>query len=336
MARRSIGFLKPSKKNLTETLRKIVNEIHGGQRFLIAAHENPEGDAIGSMLALGLALRALQKQVVFLNQDPTPEALAFLPGAEEIRHEAPEIDDRFDLAFALDCGDHSRLGTEFAKVQRIGKLINIDHHLSNRYFGDINYVDPWASSACEIVFDLLRALPLGLTQAIAQNIYTGILTDTGSFHYSNTTAKTFAVSRACLRAGVDPWKIAQMVYEFQPLPRLRLLALALSTLESAAGGRIHSIWVSRKMLEETKATKAMTEDFINYPRSIRGVEVALFFREEAPLRYRVSLRSRGAVDVSAIAQEFQGGGHPSAAGCTLEGSLAEVKTKILERVRAAF
>jgi len=287
------------------------------------------------MLALGLAMRSLQKEVVLLNQDPTPEVLSFLPGLEEIRHEAPE-NAHFDLAFALDCGDPNRLGNEFAKVKEIDKLINIDHHSSNRYFGDINYVDPSASSVCEIIFDLLRAIPISLSRPIAENIYTGILTDTGSFHYPNTSSKTFAAARACLVAGVDPWKVAEMVYESQPLQRLRLLAMVLSTLEVAAEGRIHSIWVTQKMFEETGATTAMTEDFINLPRSIKGSEVALLFREQTPLKYRVSLRSRGTVDVSKIAQAFQGGGHPNAAGCTLEGSLAEVKAKVLERVRAAL
>jgi phosphoesterase RecJ-like protein len=324
-----------STKKRTATLQKIAEEIRSGHRFLISSHENPEGDALGSILALGLALKQLGKEVSVLNQDPTPELLSFLPGAEEIVHQVPP-DASFDVAFALDCGDKQRLGEEFIKVQKIGKVINIDHHISNSYFGDINFVDPDASSAAEIVFDLLRILRVRLSPGVAENIYAGILTDTGSFRYSNTSAKTFSVARACLLAGVKPWKVADRVYETQPLPRLRLLPLVLETLEVTEKGRISWVWVTKKMVDEAGATMDLTEDFINFPRSLKGVEVALLLREVSPVQYRVSLRSRGGVDVSRIALAFQGGGHPNAAGCTVEGTLSEVKVKVLERVKEAL
>ena len=326
---------RQSKKKRTETLQRIAEEIRNGRRFLIASHENPEGDAIGSILALGLALKDLGKEVLVFNPDPTPEMLSFLPGAEAIVHQVP-ADGRFDVVFALDCGDKQRLGEEFAKVQKIGKVINVDHHISNRYFGDINFVDPAASSAAEIIFDLLRIIPAVMSPAVAENVYVGILTDTGSFRYSNTSPKTFTAARMCLLAGVEPWKVAEKVYETQPLPRLRLLPLVLETLEVGENGRVSSVFVTKKMMEETGASAALTEDFINFPRSLKGADVALLFREVSPVQYRVSLRSRGAVDVARIAAAFQGGGHSSAAGCTVEGTLSEVKAKILERVRAAL
>lgn len=329
------GFLKLSKKKRTEILRKIAEELRSGYRFLISTHVNPEGDAIGSVLALGLALKDLGKKVLVLTQDPIPPVLTFLPGAEEILHQAPE-NGGFDVAFALDCGDKTRLGVEFARVKGIGKIINIDHHVSNSYFGDINLVDPRASSTAEIIFDLLRTIPVVLTPAVAENIYVGILTDTGSFHYSNTSPKTFAVARSCLRAGVEPWKVAEKVYETQPLARLRLLPLVLATLEVDGDGRVPYVVVTQKMMEESEASVALTEDFINFPRSLEGSEVALLFRELSPEKYRVSLRSRGSVDVSRIAAEFEGGGHPQAAGCTVEGSLSKVKAKVLDRVKAAL
>lgn len=324
-----------STKKRTAILQRIAEEVRSSHRFLISSHENPEGDALGSILALGLALKELGKEVLVLNQDPTPDILSFLPGAEEIIHQVP-ADGSFDVAFALDCGDKKRLGEEFIKVQKIRKVINIDHHISNSYFGDINFVDPDASSAAEIIFDLLRIIPVPLSPGVAENIYAGILTDTGSFRYSNTSPKTFAIARMCLLAGVEPWKVAEKVYETQPLPRLRLLPLVLKTLEVAENGRISSVWVTKKMMEEAGATMALTEDFINFPRSLKGVDVALLFREVSPVQYRVSLRSRGGVDVARIALAFQGGGHPSAAGCTVEGTLSEVKGKVLERVKAAL
>jgi phosphoesterase RecJ-like protein len=324
-----------SKKKRTETLQRIAEEVRNGQRFFIASHENPEGDALGSILALGLALREMGKEVLVFNQDPIPEMLSFLPGAETIIHQAP-ADGNFDVAFALDCGDPQRLGEEFTKVRKIGKMINMDHHISNRLFGDINFVDPAASSTAEMVFDLLRIMPVAISPAVAENIYVGILTDTGSFRYSNTSPKTFTAARMCLLAGVEPWKVAEKVYETQPLPRLRLLPLVLGTLEVGENGRVSSILVTKKMMEETGASAALTEDFINFPRSLKGAQVALLFREVSPDKYRVSLRSRGHVDVARIAAAFQGGGHPNAAGCAVEGTLSEVKAKILERVQAAL
>jgi bifunctional oligoribonuclease and PAP phosphatase NrnA len=302
---------------------------------LLSTHQNPEGDAIGSVLALGWALKSMGKKVQILVQDPTPEVLAFLPGAQEIIHQAP-AEARFDIAFAVDCGDRARLGEEFEKVKGLGKIINIDHHVSNSQYGEINFVDPAASSAAEIIFDLLRILPVPMTREIAENLYTGLLTDTGSFHYSNTTPKTFTAARACLLAGVNPWRVAEQVYESQPPARLRLLPRVLDTLEVSEEGRVSHVVVTQQMLAETKATAALTEDFINFPRSIKGVEVALLFREVTPQKTRVSLRSRGGVDVARIAGNFQGGGHRNASGCTVEGSLAEVKTKVLEAVRAAL
>jgi phosphoesterase RecJ-like protein len=326
---------KPSKKKQKEILRRIGEEIRTGRSFLISTHQNPEGDAIGSVLALGLALKGLGKVARVLTQDPTPEVLAFLPGARDIIHQAP-MENWFDIAFALDCGDKARLGEEFNKVKGIGKIINLDHHVSNSHFGEINFVDPRASSTAEIIHDLLRIIPAPMTLEVAENIYTGILTDTGSFHYSNTSPKTFAVARACLLAGVDPWKVAEQVYDTQPLARFHLLPRVLETLELSGGGRISSVIVTQKMLEETGATEALTEDFINFPRSVKGVEVALLFREVTARKYRVSLRSRGAVDVARIAGAFQGGGHPNASGCTVEGSLSEVKGKVLEVVKTAL
>jgi phosphoesterase RecJ-like protein len=335
MGARSTISYKPLTKNPKGILRRIAEEVRAGRSFLISTHQNPEGDAIGSVLALGLALKGLGKAARILTQDPTPEVLSFLPGAREILHQAPQ-ENWFDIAFALDCGDRARLGEEFNKVKGIGKIINLDHHVSNSHFGEINFVAPRASSTAEIIHDLLRILPAPMTLEVAENIYTGILTDTGSFHYSNTTPKTFAVARACLLAGVDPWKVAEQVYDTQPLARLRLLPRVLETLELLEGGRVSSVIVNQKMLKETGATEALTEDFINFPRSVKGVEVAVLFREVTAEKYRVSFRSRGTVDVARIAGAFQGGGHPNASGCTVEGNLSQVKGKVLAVVKTAL
>jgi phosphoesterase RecJ-like protein len=326
---------EPSRTKRKKILKEIAETVRRGKNFLVASHENPEGDAIGSILALGWGLRKLGKKVTVFNSDPVPETLAFLPGAREIVRRAPK-NDRFDAAFALDCGDRKRLGETFPDAERIGRLINVDHHGSNTRFGDVNWVDPGASSAAEMVFDLLREMSVRINLPIAENVYAGILTDTGSFHYSNTTAKTFAVARECILAGVEPWKISEKVYENQPIARLRLLPLVLKTLKLEEEGRVSLVVVTRQMLARAGASPALTEDFINFPRSVKGTEVALLFREVGPKKYRVSLRSRGKVDVSRISRVFQGGGHPNAAGCTVAGPLAEVRAKVLKQVRAAF
>lgn len=326
---------EPSRTKRKKILRKIAEIIRRDKEFLIASHENPEGDAIGSILALGLGIRKLGKRVTVFNPDPIPEVLTFLPGAGKIVRRIPE-NHRFDAAFALDCGDPKRLGEAFPKPEKIGRLINVDHHASNTRFGDIKLVNPQASSTAEMVFDLLREVPVKISRPIGENIYTGILTDTGSFHYANTTDRTFAVARECVLAGVKPWRIAERVYETQPPARLRLLPLVLKTLEIEEGGRVSSVVVTRRMLTRAGAAPALTEDFINFPRSVKGTEVALLFREIQPKKYRVSLRSRGKIDVSRISRMFLGGGHPNAAGCTVEGTLGEVKAKVLSRVRAAF
>ena len=324
-----------STRQKRERLQRIVEQIQQGHRFLISTHVNPEGDAVGSALALALALREMAREAIVVIQDPIPENLRFLPGRGEVLHHAPQ-GASFDWAIALDCGDRERLGEEISKVKSQKGLINIDHHTSNRNFGDLNYVDPTASSTCEIIFDLLRRIPLRMTPAIAENIYTGILTDTGSFHYANTTARCFSIAAACLRAGVDPWRVAENVYETQPLARLRLLPLVLGTLEVDGDGRVSHLTVTHAMLEKAGASVAMTEDLINYARSVQMVEVAILFRELSPGKYRVSLRSKGKVDVAKIAGVFRGGGHPNAAGCTVEGTCAEVKAKVLEQVRASL
>ncbi len=328
------GLSKASIKKKKEMLKRIVEEIKSIRSFLISTHIHPEGDAIGSALALALALREISKEAVVLTQDPVPQMLQFLAGAQEIVHQAPP-GKSFEAAIAVDCGDRERLGEEFSKM-KIQRVINIDHHTSNRYFGLFNYVDPAASSTAEIIFDLLRLIPVRMNPAIAENIYTGVLTDTGSFRYSNTTAQAFAVARACLKAGVDPWRVAERIYETQPLARLRLLPLVLRTLEVEPGGRVSFVAVTQEMLKEAGATDDMTEDIVNFPRSLQSAQVALLFRELSPDQYRVSLRSKGKVNVAQIAETFQGGGHPNAAGCTVSGNFAEVKAKILEQVRASL
>lgn len=307
---------------------EIVAALRAGGRFLVASHVTPEGDTIGSQLALCLALRDMGKEVVAYNGDPIPRNIRFLPYAENI---VAQIDpeDAFDAAIVVDAADLGRAGPGLhAALPRCRMVINVDHHKSNTGFGDLRFVDPDASATGEVVYRLLKAIPAPITHAIAVNLYVTLLTDTGSFHYTNSTPDAFRIAGEMVSLGVRPWSVAEKIYESNPAGRMRLLGRVLETLEVAADGKIASIVVRRADIEATGCTADLTDGFINFPRSIEGVEVALMFREEAADAWKVSLRSRGNVDVAAIASAFGGGGHRNAAGCLIRGTLDEVKARV--------
>ncbi|MEW6720661.1 MAG: bifunctional oligoribonuclease/PAP phosphatase NrnA [Thermodesulfobacteriota bacterium] len=304
------------------------------ERFLIACHENPEGDAIGSELALALALRKMGKTAAVLNADPVPENLRFLPGADTVRME--EDGSKYEVAVVVDCGSPERTGRVEAELRKPPLLVNIDHHRTNGVRGDLALVDPDAAAAGLLVYRVLAAMGCPIDRDIAENIYVAVLTDTGSFHYGNSSPEAFEVAGEMVRLGVDPWSVAEQVYETQSLSRLRLLGRALSSLEIALEGKVASITTMLSDLAEAGAGKDLMEGFINYPRSVLGAEVAVSFREEQGGAFRVSFRSKGRVDVSEVAARFGGGGHRNAAGCTVQGSISEVKRKVFDALGAAL
>lgn len=303
-------------------------------RFLIACHENPEGDAIGSELALALALRKMGKTAVVLNADPVPENLRFLPGADTVLME--EDGSKYEVAVVVDCGSPDRTGRVEAELRKPPLLVNIDHHRTNGVCGALALVDPDAAAAGLLVYRVLEAMGCRIDRDIAENIYVAVLTDTGSFRYGNSSPEAFRVAGEMVRLGVDPWSVAEQVYETQSLSRLRLLGRALSSLEIALGGKVASITTMLADLADAGAGKDLMEGFINYPRSVQGAEVAVSFREEQGGDFRVSFRSKGRVDVSEVAARFGGGGHRNAAGCTVPGSVSEVKRKVYEALGAAL
>jgi len=325
-----------NQKPLEADIKKILKELKEGKSFLVLSHQNPEGDALGSTLAMAFALKSLGKSVTTFNQDGVPDNLMFLPGAHDVSTSLSP-DGRYDVIVAVDCGDPELIGDTFTRwrksIRKSPSIIVIDHHKTNKGFGNLNYVDPGASSTGEIIYGLLRKIPVEITRPIAIHIYTAILCDTGSFRYSNTTPLAFKIVEEMVRKGADPWNISQHVFETQPLRRLKLLALVLKTLEVTPDGKVASVTLLRKMYEKTGARKEDAEEFINYTRSIDGVEVGILFREEKEKKFRISFRSKRSVDVAHIAQEFGGGGHHSAAGCSVEGTLDEVKEKVLGTVR---
>jgi phosphoesterase RecJ-like protein len=303
-------------------------------RFLIACHENPEGDAIGSELALALALRRMGKTATVLNADPVPGNLLFLPGADTVLLE--EDGRKYDVAVVVDCGSPERTGRVGPELRKCPLMVNIDHHRTNGDRGGLALVDPDAAATGLLIHRILTAMGYEIDAGVAVNIYVAVLTDTGSFHYGNSSPEAFLVAGEMVRRGVDPWAVAEQVYETQSAARLRLLGRVLESLELFVGGKVASITTRQADLAEFRSGKDALEGFINYPRSIAGTEVAVSFREEKDGVVRVSFRSKGRVDVSAVATRFGGGGHRNAAGCTVTGTLPEVKRKVVETLAAAL
>jgi phosphoesterase RecJ-like protein len=316
---------------------QIIQHIKDGQHVLIASHAEPDGDSVGSLVALGLALAKLDKKITMYNSSPIPAVYRFLPGAGRIVRQIKSAD-AYDLALVLDCGDLVRIGETSAEVGKIPVLINIDHHVSNTGFGHIQFIDTSACATAEIVYRLIKALEIPFDKAIATSIYTGILTDTGSFRFSNTNQAAFAISKAMTDAGVEPHNVAQRVFGTYSLGRIKLLNMALNSIEISDNGKLSMMTVTRSMLNTSGTSTEDLDGMINYARRIEDVKVAALIHEIKNStgkftnmnRYHVSLRSDSSVDVAKIAGRFGGGGHSSAAGFQIESTLVALKTKIID------
>ena len=312
-----------------EEIGRILREH---QRFAVMSHVRPDGDALGSQLALALSLQQLGKEVRVWNEEGMLEKYSFLPRAELVT-KPPSIPEDFDCAIALDTAIQSRLGTALAAVRSAKIWINIDHHLSNPGYGDVVDVDPDAPATAEIIFRLIKSQNLPFNRDIAENLYAAISTDTGSFQYPKTSARTFEIAAELIRAGLDVGRLNQQLYENYPRRRLELLRELLRTMRFEHRGRVASVSLSLKTAAELGVLPEDNEGLIDHLRAIRGVIVAVFFEELNDGKVRVSMRSKDdAVDVCAICQKFGGGGHTLAAGARVRGTLAEVEEKVLEEI----
>jgi phosphoesterase RecJ-like protein len=312
---------------------RLLDLIKDARDFLIVSHINPEGDAIGSCLALAIALKRIGKKVHVLNKCPVPEILKFLPSSELFKQKAPRR--QFDVLFVVDCNTIERTGFDSLKAKN---TIIVDHHILPAHIkrairsGSVfSFTDPDASATGELVYKLLKALKIRIDKKIATNLYTAILVDTGGFRYSNTTPESLVIASALVEAGAEPWQITKEVYENIPYNTMNLLALAFSTLERRDG--VAWMTVTQDMFKKTGTTTEDTENFVDYPRKVKGIEVAVFFREDGKESCKVSFRSKGSINVQKIAERFGGGGHAAAAGCNLKGSLQKVRSKVLRVVR---
>ncbi len=313
-------------QDMMEMIQKIVDQIKCSKSFLLTSHEGPDGDAVGSALALASFLRKIGKDVVVHFRDPVPELYSFLPGADTVLASIPDRD--FDVAFVLDVGSFERAGSEFCRFSRIGRMVNLDHHLACEEFATYNLIDSTAAATGVIVYRIAAAYGYKIDFETALCLYVAIITDTGSFRYSNANREAFTIAGEMVESGVNAWYVAEHIYENQSRGRLELLALSLATLEVRNDGAAASLTVTRDMYTATGTNAELTDGFVNYPRSISGVEVAIFFRQLDEATCKVGFRSKGKVDVSAFSASLGGGGHRNAAGCTVSGTLEEVKAKV--------
>lgn len=314
--------------------RRIIELLQGGSRFLLASHVNPDGDSIASQCALRLALERLGKRADVVNSQPVPRVYRFLPGAGAFRTTRPRPWSAYDALIVLDCGDARRASGQLDARPPV-TVVNIDHHATNPGFGDLNWVVPAASSTCEVVHDLVTGLGVRPDGGIGEAIYTGILTDTGSFRHRNASPRALRIASRLVDAGVDPSRVARAVYESFEFTTLHALGETLAGMRRSPDGAVVWIRLPRRLLAGL-ASAAEAEEWASYPRSVVGARVAICFKETGPGEVRLSFRSAGDVDVAALAARFGGGGHRAAAGATAHGPLARVERTVVAAAAAAI
>ena len=315
-------------------LRQIRDELLNRQRFLLTSHARPDGDSIGSQLALAFTLDALGKDTRIVNADAAPEHYLDFPGMERIEI-APAVprDAAIDAVIVMECSDLSRTGVAGLDGRFI---INIDHHAGNHMYGALNWFDESAAACGEMVFDLIRALGVPLTPEIATHIYLAILTDTGSFHHSNITPRTFDICRQAVEAGVNPATMARRVFDSNSFGKLKLIGSLLDGMELLDDGRLAVLYLDDAMLAACGCTHNDTEGLINLPLTAREIQAVVFFKVSSDGTLRVSMRSKYDVDVRVVANESGGGGHKNAAGFTAEGPPERARPAIIQRLIRAI
>ncbi len=322
---------------MSDPVEQIAGLLRSEKTFLILTHFRPDGDAVGSQLALALLLRDLGKHVETWNDDEVPAKFLFLPGSNLIQKPPAEPRD-FDVVISIDASNWQRVGTAAPKIKSKTHFINIDHHVSNDKFADINWIVPDAPASGQIAYDLIKRGGFKLTRDIATCLFAAISTDTGSFTYANTTAECLHVCAELVKTGINVGETCRHIYESYPYARLQLLQMALADLKLAHDKHVAYYWVTNEMYEESGAKREDTEGLIDYARAIEGVYVAILFEElPEPDKIRISLRSKHPkVDVNSIARRFGGGGHHEAAGARITGETHEIEAKVVAAVSATL
>ncbi len=314
---------------------EIIKVVQKNNIFLITSHTNLDGDGIGSELALHFILKKLKKKSIILNQDKLPKIYHFLPRSNKVHYlEDNCIDTKgIDVGIVLDCSNAKRIGKTYEIFKNIKTVINIDHHKSNENFGDLNYVDSSVSSVGEIIYELIRSINIDLLdEDISTCLFTAIITDTGSFRYSNVSSKTFKIASDLTSFGIKPHLIANNIYNRKTYSGLKLLGEALSTLEVDDSNYVSWLTITRKMLNNAKANDEEIEGIIDVATTLDNTEISILFRETKNNKIKISFRSKGNFDVNKFAGKFKGGGHPNAAGCLCSGKMDKIKEEILSEL----
>ncbi|MHB8156990.1 MAG: DHH family phosphoesterase [Desulfocucumaceae bacterium] len=312
------------------SLKEISEALKSSSRILLCGHVVPDGDCLGSVAALGMALEGMGKKVVMGSPDPVPETLRFLPGADRFAIGDTGAGEAFDTFVVLDCSVPDRLGNFKRYLEKDLVVVNIDHHVNSANFARYNYLDPGAAATGEILMDLLEILGAGISRDIATCLYTAIVTDTGSFQYENTSPETLKKAARLVEAGIQSSRINVLLYEEKPLQSIQMLGAAIEKMNMSACGKVAWVAIERSMLNKYSAGVEHTDGLINFLRTIKGVEVAILIREMETEKYKVGFRSKGEVDVHRLASKFGGGGHIRASGCVISGSLGVITKKIVD------
>jgi phosphoesterase RecJ-like protein len=330
-----VTVLTPRNPALDADYEEVAKRLRAGKRFLLTGHRNPDGDALGSALGLALALDAAGKEARVVMRDAWSSAYTKMPGisrvavADSLPSDWPA---GWDALFTMECPEADRAGWPNLLA---GTVVNVDHHPGNTRYGAVNLVDLPAAAVGEMVADLLDLLGWPLTKDIATNLWVSLVSDTGSFRYSNTTPKALALGARLVAAGAEPGPVNEFLFEAAPLSALKLEALVLGTLELHAGGSVATVELPRRFFEESGAKESDTEGLVNRARGIEGVRAAALFREGDAGEIRCSLRSKGVVDIRSVAARHAGGGHRNASGCRVPGTLAFAKSTLVPEMAAA-
>lgn len=318
-----------------DSIRSIEDALSRADRVLVLSHIDPDGDAIGTQLAMAEYLKSMGKQVTLLRESEVPAKYLFLEGAKDIPLvNALPAGTSYDTVVVLECPTPARMGRGREFITNEAKVINIDHHPDNRLESDISWLDSSKSSVGEMLYEYFVEAGYQLTSAVAEQLYTAILTDTGRFRFSSTSPRTMEVGGALIRAGANPKKITDLVYHCLPPEAMKLLGRVLNGIEYHDGSRICILTLTREMLRETKAEMADSEGLVDFTLYGRGVEIGALLKEVEPKVTKASLRSRDGLSVAELAAEFGGGGHRNAAGCTMQMPLEEARQKLLDMFRA--
>ncbi|MDD2446089.1 MAG: bifunctional oligoribonuclease/PAP phosphatase NrnA [Tissierellia bacterium] len=317
---------------MNNVINTAINKIANVNNIYIASHINPDGDNIGSILAMALGLKKINKNVKILKTDEIPSDYMFLPNIDMIKtYDIDEID-TIELLIVLDCGDVDRLGKYKSIVSKSNTVINMDHHISNSRFGDINLIDEKAAATGELVYDILNKMNLEINKDIATCLYTAISTDTGSFLYDSVTARTHEIAISLIKAGIDKSDINIKLYQSRSIERTKLFISSLSTLKTYYDNKIATVKITQEMLKNSNTKMEDTEGIISFIRDIEPVEVACLLKENNKKEIKISLRSKRFVDVSEICSTFNGGGHKRASGCTINENIDDAEKLIVEQI----